>query len=270
MISKKLFEKIEKEYGDVASWAVWAKVGETPKSNMGDLSVFDLRKNPSLLRVLNNNVIMVALNFSRPLEPVNPFKNFHDEHPSANDFKIRYAFIDTEFYGAYMTDIIKNLEEKDSNNVKEILKNNQTLVDENISIFRKELIVINSKDPIILAFGTYTYNLLNLNLRENEYSKLIKLPHYSKYISKENFKKEVYEIINDEMKISSNFTQIIINAQYILKEQVELIEKAYHNLHNNELDDENEKLLGELKSISEELFDNIKKIKLKKGRGNVT
>ena len=136
MISKELFETIKEKYGDVASWAVWKEEGLRPKSNMGHLNVFDLQKNPSLLDVLKNNVVMIGLNFSRPLTPTEPFKNFHDLNPSANDFKICYAFRNTEFYGAYMTDIIKNLEMKVSHDVQSHLKNNPDLIRENILLFR--------------------------------------------------------------------------------------------------------------------------------------
>ena len=120
-------------------------------------------------------------------------------NPRANDFKIRYAFRDTEFYGAYMTDVIKNLEMKDSHDVKAHLKWNTHIVHENISMLREELSDLNTNKPILLAFGVDTYNLLNNNLRKNEYSKLIKLTHYSHQISKENYMKEVLGQIHDAL-----------------------------------------------------------------------
>jgi hypothetical protein len=192
MISIEIFETIKQKYGDVASWAVWEDVGVKPKSNMGHLNIFDFQKNPALLKVLKNNVVMIGLNISRPVLPTEPFKNFHDLNPSANDFKIRYAFRDTEFYGAYMTDVIKNLEIKDSSNVKIHLKRNPKLIQENISMLREELSDLHANKLILLAFGVFTYDLLNSNLRKDEYSKLIKLTHYSHQISKENYKKEVF------------------------------------------------------------------------------
>lgn len=195
MISKEVFEIAKQKYGDVASWAVWEEAGEKPKSNMGHLNIFDVQKIPKLLEVLKNNVVMIGLNFSRPVSPTEPFKNFHDLNPRANDFKIRYAFRDTEFYGAYMTDVIKNLEMKDSHDVKTYLKQNAKLVQDNISFLREEFFDIQADKPILLAFGADTYNLLNNNLRKDEYSKLIRLTHYSHQISKENYKKEVFNQI---------------------------------------------------------------------------
>jgi len=197
MISIEIFETIKQKYGDVASWAVWEDVGGKPKSNMGHLNIFDLQKNPSLLELLKNNVVMVGLNFSRPIMPAEPFKNFHDLNPRANDFKIRYAFRDTEFYGAYMTDVIKNLEMKDSHDVKNYLKRNTNLIQENISTFREELSGLEASKPVLLTFGVDTYNLLNENLRKDEYSKLVRLTHYSQQIGKEEYKKEVFNQIHN-------------------------------------------------------------------------
>lgn len=190
-MDRELFETIAEKYGDVASWAVWADAGIKPKSNMGNIEIFDLDKNPSLLGILKTNVVMVALNFSRPITCLESFKNFHDSSPSANDFKIRYAFKGTQFYGAYMTDIIKNLEMKDSKNVLELLKRSPDIVEANIRMFRQELADIRATEPIILAFGSATFELLKKNLNNNEYSKLVKLTHYSHQICKEEYKKEV-------------------------------------------------------------------------------
>jgi hypothetical protein len=72
---------------------------------------------------------MVGLNISRPVSQ--PFINFHDPNPRANDFKIRYAFRNSAFYGAYMTDIIKFLQEADSKNVITYLKGHPVLIEKN-------------------------------------------------------------------------------------------------------------------------------------------
>lgn len=195
MISKEIFDIIKHKYGDVASWAVWEEAGVKPKSNMGHINIFNLQKNPKLLEVLKNNVVMIGLNFSRPVLPTEPFKNFHDLNPRANDFKIRYAFRDTAFYGAYMTDVIKNLEMKDSHDVKILLRKNKAFIQENITFFRQELSDLQANKPILLAFGIDTYNLLKNHLSQDEYTKLIRLTHYSHQISKENYKAEVLDQI---------------------------------------------------------------------------
>lgn len=197
MIDIKQFDLIKQKHGGYASWAVWADVSEKPKSNMGDMSIFDLETNNVLLDMLNNNVIMVGLNISRASKAFSEsFRNFHDMNPRANDYKIRYAFQNTEYYGAYMTDIIKNIEMVNSNDVLEHLKINPTIIEKNIEIFREEMQDLKSMAPIILAFGAATYKILNEKINENEYSRLIKLTHYSHHISKEKYKETVLSQIN--------------------------------------------------------------------------
>jgi len=98
MVDEKQFESIKQKHGGYASWAVWADAGAKPKSNMGDMSIFDLDSNPALMDALRHDVIMVGLNISRSF--CEPFRNFHDSNPRANDLKIRYAFQNTEYYGA--------------------------------------------------------------------------------------------------------------------------------------------------------------------------
>src|SRR6267142_873016 len=109
MIDREQFDLIGRKHGGYGSWAVWAAASEKTKSNVGDLSVFDLAANPGLLASLRNDIVMVGLNFSRSVsKQFRNFRNFHDPSPRANDFKIRYAFANTIYHGAYMTDIVKN------------------------------------------------------------------------------------------------------------------------------------------------------------------
>ena len=197
MIDLKQFEFIRQKHGAYASWAVWADAAENPKSNMGDMSIFDLASNPRLLEVLKTNIIIVGLNiasFARLLSE--PFRNFHDPSPRANDFKIRYAFRDTEYYGAYMTDIIKGVGMIDSKDLLTHLRAHPPLVGQNIETFRGELRDLNCTAPTILAFGGGTYNIVHDNLGSGEYSQLIKLTHYSHYISKEKYREQVLSQID--------------------------------------------------------------------------
>jgi len=197
MIDIRQFEFIRRKHGSYASWAVWAHVAHKPKSNMGDMSILDLDSNPTLLDVLKNDIIMVGLNISRSFSE--PFRNFHDSNPRANDFKIRYAFNNTKYYGAYMTDIIKCFEMVNSNDVLGHLNAHPALIEENIVKFREELQDLNSKAPTILAFGVGTYKLLNQNLRGDEYSRLIKLTHYSHQIGKEKYRAKVLSEIDSTL-----------------------------------------------------------------------
>ncbi len=192
MITKEHFLEIAKKNGEFSSWAVWANEDKKPKSNIGDLSIFDLEQNPKLLETLKPNVLMVGLNFSRTSER-KTFGNFHDKRPQGQDYKIRFAFRDTPFYGAYMTDIIKNFEEKISGNVLTFLKNNKEFELQNIKLFEQEIKDLKCNDPFILAFGNITYDLLTKHF--GEIYRIKKVMHYSQQISKENYREAVMKAI---------------------------------------------------------------------------
>ena len=186
-MDEKHYLEIINKYGDCASWAIWADVGLKPKSNVGDLTIFDHQKNHELLGRLKPNVVMVGLNISRRVELT--FGNFHDSRPQSQDYKIRYAFKDTKFYGAYMTDIIKDFEQKISGIVSKYLRANKDFERQNILLFEQELADLRSKDPLIIAFGNDSFDILNRHFRDR--FKIIKVPHYSNHICKENYRTEI-------------------------------------------------------------------------------
>jgi hypothetical protein len=189
LITPEEFDLISQKHGGYASWAVWAPAAQTPTSSVGDLRVFDFVTNPTLLRALKRNVVMVGLNISRPLSE--RFRNFHDPRPEAKDFKIRYAFTNTAYYGAYMTEVIKNIEMVDSKALLMHLRKNLSLIRSNIDALRNELHDLGAKQPLVLAFGAAAHQLLAQNLEPSEYSNLVRLTHYSHYIPKERYREQV-------------------------------------------------------------------------------
>ena len=180
----KNYEEIKIKYGHVSSWAIWQKRDSTKKEKfgMGDVSFF----NNIDTEKLNPNIILVGLNISRKIKK--PFANFHPEHLTAHDYKIRYALENTIFSGSYMTDIIKDFEEVVSGKLMKYLRENPKFEKENIELFEKELNDIGSSKLIIIAFGNDCYKILNRNFK-NKYS-IYKVPHYSSCISKEKLRDE--------------------------------------------------------------------------------
>jgi len=128
MIDIRQFDAIKMKHGAYASWAVWADEAGKPKSNMGDISHFH---SEAVLSHLKTDVVMVGLNISRPVSE--PFRNFHDPSPRAQDYKIRHAFRDSAYSGAYMTDIIKFREESDSKKLMRYLRDHPEVIEQNMS-----------------------------------------------------------------------------------------------------------------------------------------
>lgn len=192
MISADTFQNIKDNYGHYASWAVWAEQGDTPKSNIDDLSVLEIDKNPRLLKSLQEDLIFLGLNISRPIEK--PLGNFHDPRPMATDFKIRYALQDTPYWGGYMTDIIKDFEEKASGKMMKYLRSNPNFEKENIEVLMSEIATLGCNNPMIVAFGRDAEVIARRNLGE-EFT-ICRIPHYANYTSKENYREEVLDILN--------------------------------------------------------------------------
>jgi hypothetical protein len=56
---------------------------------------------------------------------------------------------------------------------------------------------LGNSQPVILAFGNDAYALDRKHLRPEEYSRLVKLPHYSHQISKEAYKIKVDQALDN-------------------------------------------------------------------------
>jgi len=187
MISIETFIEIRKRFGHFASWAIWAEEGKNPKDNIDDLTVLDPVSNPLLLEMLHGNLILLGLNISRRIE--HPLGNFHDPSPRATDFKIRYALKDTICWGSYMTDIIKDYEEKTSGRMMSFLQGNKEFERDNIRKLREEIEVLGFTSPILVTFGKDAETIAKRNLSQE--FQIVRIPHYANYISKEDYRVQV-------------------------------------------------------------------------------
>ena len=189
MVDRETFDLIKKKHGAYASWAVWAEPTGGPKSSIGDLSVLDPDRNMTLLQRLRNDVVMVALNLSR-FNPAS-LANFHDPSSVAQDYKIRFAFSGTPYYGAYMTDLIKGVVMLESSNLMGHLAKNPPIVSENIHRLLEEFDDLNCAAPTLIAFGNDAYQLAATYVPSNRYTRLVRVTHYSHYISKDDYRQRV-------------------------------------------------------------------------------
>ncbi len=194
MICKENYELLREKYWDVASWAIWAPCLGAPKSNMGNLSVFDA---PDILEKLNNRFVLVGLNGSGThdayLEFSKAWYNFHSDYPRGHDYKMRYAFLDTPVWGCYITDFIKYFQEVDSSKAVQYVRNNPRAMKENVDAFKEELSLLGGT-PIIIALGGAAFKLLKENLG-NSY-RIVMIKHYSFTIGKEDYRKEALKALS--------------------------------------------------------------------------
>jgi len=198
MIDPEKFEFVKKKYGWYASWAIWVETGDRPKDNVGDLSIFDAEKNPGLFLQLNPGIILVGLNISRGALTT-PLANFHDARSEAMDYKIRYALAGSLLWGAYMTDIIKDFDQKNSGKVMGYLRKNRQFEEKNARMFREEIHDLGHDNPLIVAFGRDVYTILKRNLSDD--FRIIRIPHYSNYCSREKYREEVHHVIRNIVSI---------------------------------------------------------------------
>jgi hypothetical protein len=196
MIEKSRFNLIKEKHGHYASWAVWGAEGARPKDNVGDLTIFEPNQIDTLLNQLNPNFVLVGLNISRPIQF--PLGNFHDGRPGSMDYKIRYALKNTVLWGAYMTDVIKDFEQKAAGKMMAYLRKNKAFERTNLELFETELKDLGVGKLTLIAFGGDAFQVLNRNLG-GTYA-ISRVPHYSAYARKEIYREQIAAIIKSMLK----------------------------------------------------------------------
>lgn len=194
MISKDSYEKLKNEYGDISSWTIWELPTNNAKSNTSNICFFD---DNDITSKLNNKYVFVGLNASSThgIQQTKAWINFHSSYRYQNDYKLRYALMETRFWGSYITDVIKHYPEVDSAKVMKYLKQHNDVIENNINDFKREIAILSKNKPILIAIGTDSFNILNAYL-SNEY-KIVKIPHYSMHISKEDYRDRVLKELSN-------------------------------------------------------------------------
>jgi len=182
------FENLKKEYGAVASWAIWA---DSTGGDTSDLSIFEDSSLSDSIKIMHTKFIFVALNISKPIDANRPFGNFHG---GRRDFMLRNAIKDTPLEGAYMTDIIKFHPDLHSSSVTKYFKQNPDKLTGHFRFFLEEIKAVGAlDDTTLVALGNDAFTLLQstgTNL------KILKLTHYSKpSLSAIDYKKEAHDLL---------------------------------------------------------------------------
>ena len=169
------YGELKKEFGEYASWAIWAD-GEIHTDGIGDWSVLT---DENILCKANTSYVFVGLNAAdhdQKTELV-PWCNFHSKDSKQKDYKLRCALQGTKYWGAYMTDIIKGYTETDSAKVMAFVKNEPQKYAEHIERFRKEMqLLAGDNKPVLIAMGNAAYKLMRPLRKEFA---IAKIPHYA-------------------------------------------------------------------------------------------
>lgn len=192
MIDIDRYNNLKKKCGKYSSWAIWQEAGEKPKSNTGDMSIFD--DDEKICDRLNDKYVFVGLNVSRSPGD-EPWKNFHSDSPYQNDYKLRHVLTGTKFWGSYITDIIKNHEQVKSSEVRKALKKDPSIIDKNIKKFQNELNCLSDEKPILIAMGKDACKILKNNMEE-EYT-IHGIRHYSANGGPEFYKDKVWSVLKE-------------------------------------------------------------------------
>ena len=191
------FNLIKEKYGDVASWACWSsQLDDREKSGIDDLSIFDSSNTHNVIDRLHTKAVLVALNFSTEDMSHHPWHNFHSSKSTNTDFKLRYALKDTKLWGCYMTDILKNFVEVDSEKAVEFFKENPEQLIPHVKSFQEELDFVCIEKPILFALGGRVYELLKENFGKK--FKIEKLNHYAyRNMNKEALRNHYLKVLNN-------------------------------------------------------------------------
>jgi hypothetical protein len=117
-----------------------------------------------------------------------PFANFHSNYSRATDYKIRLTVSGTPLEGAFMTDVVKNHFETDSNKLKQELEARPSYKEEKVEEFFSEILKVSMR-PKIFAFGDYGYKIIS-EYNANRFE-IFKLPHYAATIKIDEMRKRV-------------------------------------------------------------------------------
>jgi hypothetical protein len=187
MVDRETFDRIKEKHGLHASWAVWSEPDGKPKSNMGAFPVLDPDQNPALLGILRSDVVMLGLNLSTSQPP--PLGNFHPASSRGNDYKIRFAF--TGFYGAYMTDIIKEVVMLKAGNLMRYLATHPDVVAKSVECLLEEFHDLKSEPPTVIAFGGSAHQLAVKHLPANRYSRLVHVTHFAVFMGQTAYRERI-------------------------------------------------------------------------------
>jgi hypothetical protein len=169
MYNNEEYNILASKYGSFASWAIW------DYKNQSDASIIGENRGS-----LHSKFVLLALNFSQGLIK-QTWGNFH--YGPSNVRKIKFACDDNKLRGSYMTDLFKNMVEKNSAKVKNLL--DEDLIKRNVDLFNQEMQDIKiDNDSTFVVWGVPSSELalyFNKYFKQDYKNPIIYHTHYSYY-----------------------------------------------------------------------------------------
>ena len=206
-ITKAKYELLKKNYGRTSSWAVWDKPLSKERNSKENVGTMEWMKNEdSLIKKLKTDFVFIAFNGSSSHDgetghqPNTPWANFHSCYTYGRDYVLRFAILETEAEGSYITDLIKDYQTANAPDaIKQLnLNNNKAELEKHISKLTNELeILCGNKKPCLIALGRKTAHFLNKTLGKRGYD-IRYLQHYSSFLNFQKYRETLKEIIQSK------------------------------------------------------------------------
>ncbi|MGB7201592.1 MAG: hypothetical protein WBD16_04915 [Pyrinomonadaceae bacterium] len=181
MISDDKFKAIGERYGEYSSWAIWNP------DDIRDTSVIDEN-----CHELRTDVVMVGLNVSADVKG-RWWRNFH---MGPNDPKLRLAFNESRFRGAYMTDIVKSLVMVKAADVMKGIRRDEIDMSKHTDRFIEEMTFVGAdQNSLFLVFGKDTGGLFEKHL-SSLFPNFVLCEHFACYRKKEDWLRDIWAAID--------------------------------------------------------------------------
>lgn len=128
-------------YEMTASWAVWPPAESYARDSDISFPADDLDG------VLHARSIILGLNPGDPKTDRRPWQNFH-AGPRHNDHFLAEAFRDTAHWGAYMTDLLTEVNSKS----KSLDLSRQT-IQRDVAVLAQQFQALKARDPLVIVIG---------------------------------------------------------------------------------------------------------------------
>ena len=181
MISAHKLIEIGEKYGEYSSWAIWNP------DDIRDTSLIEQNSHE-----LRTDVVMVGLNVSADISG-RWWTNFH---AGRNDPKLRMAFNESRFRGAYMTDIVKSVVQVNGAELMKAIRRGEIDIQEHVCLFREEMHFVGAdQNSQFLVFGNDAAGEFKKHLAY-AFPNFVHCEHFACYRKKEDWLPDLWKAIN--------------------------------------------------------------------------